>query len=303
MRVSVVLCTWNRARLLDQTLAQLELVRVPQNVQWEILVVNNNCTDATDAVVAGHAPALPLRLLYEAMPGKSHAANLAIREATGDLLLWTDDDVLVDCEWLAAYVAAAEAHPEASFFGGPILPWFEREPPAWVERHMERLSTCYAMRMPDGLSAITPPYLPYGANLATRRRCFDKVLFNVRLGPREKSEIRGEETELLTRLIGQGATGLWVKGARVRHFIPAERLTTRFIWDFYRGFGRTEVLRGHIPPAPCLFGRPRWVMRQYVEHLVWSFALWPVKNGRWIRNFTRAATCRGIMDEAKLVGA
>src|SRR6266511_1998288 len=136
MLVSVAICTWNRARLLDLTLAELRRLRVPEGVEWELLVVNNNSPDDTAAVVARHAPHLPLRALTELRQGLSHARNAAVTAARGDLVLFTDDDVLVDPEWLAGYVAAARRWPDAAYFGGLIAPFYERRPPAWVEANL-----------------------------------------------------------------------------------------------------------------------------------------------------------------------
>src|SRR3954466_10143738 len=107
MLVSVAICTWNRAENLDQTLAGLRGLHVPADVEWELLVVNNNSTDATEEVIARHTAQLPLRRLFERKQGLSNARNCAAAAARGDLLLWTDDDVLVDPDWLAVYVDSA----------------------------------------------------------------------------------------------------------------------------------------------------------------------------------------------------
>src|SRR5512134_131488 len=103
MDLTVAICTWNRGELLRKTLEQMTELVVPPGVTWELLVVNNNSTDHTDAVAAGFRRRLPLRYLVEPTPGKSNACNLAVREARGDYILWTDDDVLVSPQWLAAY--------------------------------------------------------------------------------------------------------------------------------------------------------------------------------------------------------
>jgi glycosyltransferase involved in cell wall biosynthesis len=95
-KVSVIIWTWNRAALLDQTLERMHQLRIPEGVRWELVVVNNNCTDHTDELIARHASRLPLVNLHEAQPGKGHACNLALAHASGDLVAWTDDDVLVD---------------------------------------------------------------------------------------------------------------------------------------------------------------------------------------------------------------
>src|SRR5262245_59034882 len=125
MRISVVICTWNRAALLDQPLAHFANLRIPAGTDWELILVNNRCTDATDEVLARHDDRLPLVRLYEDRPGKSFAANRAVDHGSGELLLWTDDDVLVDPGWLEAYVRAAEQYPHATFFGGTVEPLFE----------------------------------------------------------------------------------------------------------------------------------------------------------------------------------
>jgi glycosyltransferase involved in cell wall biosynthesis len=108
-------------------------LRIPANVDWELLVVNNNCTDDTDAVIARHQDALPLRRLFEPEQGLSNARNSAVAVAKGDYILWTDDDVLVSSNWLVEYANAFRSWPDAAFFGGPIEPWFSTEPPAWLK--------------------------------------------------------------------------------------------------------------------------------------------------------------------------
>ena len=127
MRFTVAICTWNRAWLLPRVLERLTRLQHTQS-EWEVVVVNNNSTDDTERVLDAFAGRLPLRRAFEARPGLSHARNTAVRWATGDYIVWTDDDALVDADWLAAYVRAAEQHPEAAVFGGPVRPR-QRRPP------------------------------------------------------------------------------------------------------------------------------------------------------------------------------
>ena len=152
MLVTVAICTWNRGKLLDQTLTQLRHLRIPEGVTWELLVVNNNCTDDTDAVIARHERHLPLRRLFEPKQGHSNARNCAVDHARGEYLIWTDDDVTVCREWLQVYEAAFEAHPEAAFFGGPIRPRFEGNPPRWLTRSRGSLAIV--------IPILTPPLPP-----------------------------------------------------------------------------------------------------------------------------------------------
>jgi glucosyl-dolichyl phosphate glucuronosyltransferase len=299
VNATIIICTFNRSCLLDHTLGQLRCLDVPACAEWEILVVNNNSTDDTDAVIQCHSEQLPIRRLWEPRTGKSHAANLAVREAHGDLLLWTDDDVLVDRNWLSSFIQAARANPDASFFGGPIAPWFEIEPPAWITAQLSSIGSCFAIRegFKEPFTPVGPRYLPYGANMATRPHCFDGRPFDVRLGPQGDTEIRGEEEALLHQCLKDGLNGLWVRDAMVQHFIPKERLTERFVWNFYFGYGRTEVRAGLVPQTKEIFGLPRWAVRRYLESAVVSKILSPMKNERWLRAFKDAATCRGVFRE------
>ncbi len=133
MLLTVAVCTWKRARRLDTILQNIYKLETPKDADWELLVINNNCTDDTDDVLSRHADHLPLRRLSEEKLGHCNARNCAIDGARGELIVWTDDDVLVDPQWLVAYAGAARSNPKASFFGGPIAPWFPVDPPAWVQ--------------------------------------------------------------------------------------------------------------------------------------------------------------------------
>lgn len=304
MRVSVVICTWNRASLLDRTLAEMENLRIPSGVEWELLVVNNNCTDDTDAVLARHATRLPLQRLFERRQGKSYAANFAVERSRGELILWTDDDVLVDPEWVAEYVKAAEMWPGASFFGGTVDPWFAEAPPRWLRRHFIRIGNVYAARQ---LGSEVRPFvgeeLPFGANMALRRQALAVRGFDPQLGPSGQEQVRGEETELLAALQRLGHRGIWVGPARVHHYIAAERLTKRYVWEWYRGMGRCLARRQSYKDCKQLWGAPRWAIGKYWRARVQSLLLAPFQGTRWVDSFREAALCQGIIEESRTVSS
>ena len=124
----------------------LHAARCCSRYQWELLVVNNNCTDGTDEVIRTFQDRLPVRRVFEPRPGLSHARNRAIAEATGDYILWTDDDVTVCRDWLVVYTDAFRRWPDAAVFGGPIQPWFDGTPPAWLRQVYPTIAGVYAAR-------------------------------------------------------------------------------------------------------------------------------------------------------------
>jgi glycosyltransferase involved in cell wall biosynthesis len=246
MRVTVAVCTWNRSQLLQQSLEHMTHLIIPPALDWELLIVNNACSDGTDRVIAAFFPRLPLRRLFEPNPGLSHARNLAVREASGEYIVWTDDDALVDETWLAGYVEAFHRWPDAVFFGGPVRPHFAFPPPAWLARAWPVPAHAYAMRdFGDQPLLLTGGNcIPFGANYAVRMSEQRRHPYDPNLGHRQKRRIGGEETRLVRELLAEGRDGRWVPGAAVRHYIPLERMTTGYIRTYYGGHGWSLVLPG-----------------------------------------------------------
>ncbi|HEX4936050.1 MAG TPA: glycosyltransferase [Gemmatimonadaceae bacterium] len=243
-RISVAICTWNRSALLRQVLEDLTRLDIPPFVPWELLVVNNNCTDDTAHVLAAFADRLPLRQVVERTQGLSHARNAAVAHCRGEYILWTDDDVRVDRGWLAAYLRAFEAHPGASVFGGRIQPRFERAAPEWLTRIWPRVATAYGERDLGAhpLRFDGEKLTPFGANYAVRASDQRRHPYDTRLGRRPGSMVSGEETALVQALLAEGKEGWWVPDACVEHHVPARLLTTRYLRRYFAGLGATMAL-------------------------------------------------------------
>ena len=144
LKLTAAICTWNRCESLRQTLEGFTHLNVPADTEWELLVVNNNCTDRTDDVLRSFEHRLPIRRAFEPTPGQSNARNRIVAEATGDYILWTDDDVTVSPDWLVAYAEAFRARPEGGLFGGPIRARVRRHSADLVEADLSghRRSLC-----------------------------------------------------------------------------------------------------------------------------------------------------------------
>jgi glycosyltransferase involved in cell wall biosynthesis len=295
-RISVVICTWNRSRLLRKTLEHMTLLNTPPGIRWELIVVNNNCSDDTESVLDDFQSKLPLVRLFEPTPGKSHAANRAVGEAKGEYIVWTDDDVLVDPDWLNAYLAAFVQWPDASVFGGVIAPWFEESPPRWLEQVFGKVERAYAALDygPTGF-AMTLDTPPFGANMALKRSAHLEEGYDGRLGPRPNSGLRGEETTMVRRLLSSGHSGRWVPQARVRHFIPADRTTVAYLEKWFQGWG--EFL-GMMEPNDLggrhAFGRPLWLWKEaFVFELGYRLTRMFQPPEKWILQLQNANTARG----------
>ncbi len=299
LRVTVAICTWNRSPSLRQTLDGFTGIAAPVATKWELLVVNNNCTDETDEVIRAFEDRLPVRRVFEPRPGLSHARNRAIAEATGDYILWTDDDVTVCRDWLVAYADAFRQWPDAALFGGPIEPSFDGTPPSWLQQIYPSIAGVYAARdFGSEPIPLSPHVIPWGANYCVRAREQSSHPYDPDLGYRPGRLIGWEETEVLQALLAAGAQGWWVPRAALRHHVPKARQTTKYLRTHFYNRGVYYGSRWNEIDKRLVFGRPRWLWKRvveaelkyrlhrvlsrpevWVEHLITSSESWGLLNG------------------------
>ena len=280
---SVLIATRDRAESLARTLASLAMQRT-DGLAYEVLVVDNGSLDETKRVLDRFSTELPLVALEERRTGKNCALNRALGHARGRLLVFTDDDVRLSPDWLAALVAASHRHPRASVFGGPIEPAFPPGTPAWIRSPDFPLASEAFGALPaqsEGESAA----LPYGANLAIRSGVFETLRFDERIGPSgATSYAQGSEYELLSRLRAQGERFVHVPAARVVHVLEPHQIEVEWL------LGRAErVGRGSAR-----------VKRKRVPRTFWG---WAPLYGRLAQATFRAWLGRGLPEPARFARA
>jgi glucosyl-dolichyl phosphate glucuronosyltransferase len=265
--ISVIIATRDRAQLLETTLDAILRQQCPGH-SFEIVVVDNASVDDTAAVVhsvAGRA-SVPVVYLEETKPGKSHALNAAITRARGELLVFTDDDVLPSPGWLAAYVAAF-GETGADFGAGRIAPLWEAPTPRWMSPALYGV-----LAIPDGGDrrlrlgkGINEQIMPIGANMAVRRHVLDRVGgWNPDLGKLEGTLRTGEDHEFALKMMRAGFTGVYEPSALVQHRVPAERLRLAYFHRWFHDNG--VIVAGLEEEYPTtdryVFNVPRYLWRQ-----------------------------------------
>ncbi|MEP7088232.1 MAG: glycosyltransferase [Gemmatimonadota bacterium] len=297
MRASVAICTRNRCAALAQTLRALTEVVAQSSLALDLIVVDNGSTDDTPRTIASFNASLPLRTIVEQRIGLSHARNAVIDLARGDYIVWIDDDVIVDPDWLRAYGDAFRAWPDAAFFGGPIVPDFAGTPPRWLHEALPQIGNAYAMLdlgpAPRSLDAHA---LPFGANFAIRADAQRRHRYDPKLGRRGDLLYAGEEWGVLASLLEEGSTGRWVPGARVRHLITAERQTTRYLRRYYIGNGMSHASVRTADGESMLFDRPRWVWREALaQEIAYRATRIFAPPRHWSAHLKRASVAWGML--------
>jgi glycosyltransferase involved in cell wall biosynthesis len=233
---SVVICTRNRARSLERTLASLVVAAAQTAEPWELIVVDNGSTDDTATAAAAFADRLPLRVVSQPIAGLSNARNAGVAASRGDYVLWTDDDVVVDERWLAAWFHAFRTRPDDAVFGGRTEPRFEEPRVEWFIAGQEHLQSLLAVRDADW-TEVTGEQMPFGLNYAVRGTEQRRHLYDPELGVAPGRRRGGEEVAVINAVLAEGATGSWVWDATVFHMIPPERQTAEYIIHYYDGHG------------------------------------------------------------------
>lgn len=292
MDVTVVVCTHNRAEHLRAVLEDLAGQQGLESTHWEVLVVDNNSTDETAAVVrqAASDPRFVLRYTFEGEPGKSRALNRGIDEAGSPIIAFTDDDVRVSPGWLAGLLAALNEYGCAGV-GGPVIPLWTAPPPPWLATQGP-----YQLRGPivdfqfgdmPGLSVV-----PIGANSAFRRNVFAwHGGFRTDLGHVGRVIRLNEDTEFGRRLLRGGEDLRYAPQAIVHHPVEAHRLSRHYFLEWYLARGRAATAEeGDDPRFVRYAGVPRYLIRRIIGHL----ARWMTTVDRRRRFYFKAQTYQDV---------
>lgn len=262
MDISVIVCTYNRAATLERCLAHLTAQQVPAEVNWEVVVVDNNSTDHTSQIAKSAAAGkLPVRYSREANQGLCYARNRGLADARGALVAYIDDDIFTDPAWLSGMVSAFR-ETECDAAGGPIHLDTEGKPlPLWLSRTLWG----YLGYIDHGEERIVLDgnrHYPHGGNMAFRREVFDRTgAFDVRIGRVGNELFKGSETEFFRRLTLTGAKIIYEPKAKVRHLIKPKELSKRHFRILQlrdgeqRAHTETVVYRRTVMGVPLFIGR------------------------------------------------
>lgn len=238
-QISIVISTYNRCAMLEECLGGA-LSQDNQATPYEVIVVDNNSTDATREVVErrindGHEN---LRYVFEPRQGVSYARNSGLAAARADIIAFADDDVRVGRNWVATIKRVFDQHPGVDCIGGKVLPMWSAPAPAWLTReHWTPLALQdYGDRM---LSiGLDNPLCLVSANLAFRRDVFEHIgAFSPEL-QRVKNNIGSmEDAEFLERYFRAGRKCLYVPEMQVETRITVERMTRAYHRRWHTGHG------------------------------------------------------------------
>jgi arylsulfatase A-like enzyme/glycosyltransferase involved in cell wall biosynthesis len=300
MQLTILICTHDRADLLERALASLNAARRPA-MPVRILVAANACSDDTVARMQRYQAQqetrgwLPLQVIDVPAPGKSHALNAAIPRIDSELIAFVDDDHRVDESYLAAIEQAALAWPDAGLYCGRILPDWDGSEPAWVhDTGPYRIYPLPVPRFDQGdtsreITAEAGP-VPGGGNLVMRRRVFEQTgPFSTELGPHGHDLGGGEDSEFVLRALARGEHCRYAPGIVQHHYVDTERLRLSYLLKkSYQRTRSTSRIHGN-GRVPLFMWRK---LAEYGFHSLFSLS-WAKRRFYWVRSAAALGEVRG----------
>jgi len=265
--ISVIICTHNRDRVFEKTVNSF-LECHTDGIDHELVLVDNNSTDGTREI-AERFTTLNSRIRYvmEPQEGLSHARNKGIRVAVGDIVAFVDDDVYFSPFWLAALNSAFKRRPDIACIGGRVVPYFEADPPPWIENNI--LMIYGITQFGDLEREILPPEIPIGCNMAFRRSVFQQIgVFHTSLGRTPGNLLSGEDDHIIHRVTNAGLKTLYSPDAQVSHRISPARLTRQWVLSRFYWGGISVVALKQLSDDPISRMMLAWKAVRLIVRLV-----------------------------------
>lgn len=267
--VSLVVCTYNRCSILDETLRSLLEMMIPESLSAEIIVVDNASSDATAETVEKHSrqKAIPVRYVFEPQQGVSYARNAGIHEAKGDLICFFDDDILADPQWLTSMLKLF-AETDAVMAGCRILRKWECPVPEWFSEEVggPLIGQDFGLVRTN---VFRPGQYLITAALACRRGLFARIGgFREDLGRKGGSLVGGEDKEFFDRAQDLNESIFYEPDAVIYHRVEPERLTQAYMRRWFSAIGKTAGHQLKRRFRHTITGAPLWVWRDALSALL-----------------------------------
>jgi glucosyl-dolichyl phosphate glucuronosyltransferase len=258
VRISAVICTHNRARLLRSALRSLTAQTLDTSC-YEILVVDNGSGDETRTVVDDERSSeVTIRYVYEGTVGVSHARNAGWRNARATLVAYLDDDAIAEPPWLETMFHFLErTKPQPGAVGGKIEPIWPRPRPTWLSEEMARSLTI--VNWSDQVSVLKPEEWIAASNIGFPRQVLEDIGgFRPDLGRQGPRLLSNEEILARIQIEAMGYRCYFHPGLVVRHHIHASRLTRSWFKKRLYWQGVSDAwMRRYLSPRSS----PRWFVR------------------------------------------
>ena len=271
--LSIILSTYNRSADLKIMLESLLAQEKDSSFEFEIILIDNNSSDDTKEIVKSFETQFgnKLHYIFQPIPGKCLSINIGIEKSKGDIIVFTDDDVVLHPSWLKNISKFFQLNA-CDGIGGRVLPIYNEDVPAWVKQN-PRQAAGGVVIYDQGehsfqINNNTERFI--GCNWAFKRTVFnDCGNFNTKLGP-GTPVMMGEDEDFFERVRQSKKILFYCAQALVHHPVSLKRLALPFVAKWHMALGRYEAIK-EIENNPSLvycFGVPRYLIRGLIIDII-----------------------------------
>jgi len=284
LAASVVVPTYNRRASLLRLLDSLDRQTLPAD-RFEVIVVDNNSHDDTVVRVAAWASTARARLrcISEPRQGAALARNRGIDESAAPIVAFIDDDAEAEPAWLEQILRGFDVYGADAIGGYTVAVWCASLPAWWLPSYEHAFLRNWGG---DPRRVSEEPFF-YSQNLAVLRATLEALGgFDPQLGPKGSGHIVGEDLDLCRRIHERGGTLYYIPDAVVRHHVPPERLTRRFLRHRFYSRGMTQAILRRLRGNPLdlayqakqlASGLPSWLAANHAtERFRRELTLWRI---------------------------
>lgn len=260
--IDLVICTYNNASLLQEVLDAIAQQRVSPDVDWGVLVVNNNCTDETPAIVeqyikSGQIP--NLRMVQEPVQGLTPARVCGVNNTTANWIAFVDDDCVLRKDWVEQAARFAASHLDCGAFGGRVVLTWESPPPPFV------LKYGYSFAEQEHGMTVQQRDCLVGAGMVVSRNALfachwnSRQLMTDRIG---KKLISGGDVEMALRIRSAGYLLWYTPDCELKHIIPQRRISETYLKAMNFGLGKCQL---HADGMLWAGSYPDWLLASVLK--------------------------------------
>lgn len=229
--ISIVICCYNSAWVICRTLEALKEQRFSEPVPFEVILVDNCCTDETVEIAnkTMHGCDIDFRIVEECIPGLANARRRGINEAKYEYVVYCDDDNILCSDYVSTMASILDNNPNVGAAGGRSIAEFCAEPAEIVKEHLE----CYAV----GSQLGHVDWL-WGAGLALRTAMVRDIYDNQKcymIGRKGSELLSGDDSELVMSVVLRGYKVFATDDIYLTHVLNANRLTEEYFHRLYKG--------------------------------------------------------------------
>lgn len=245
--VSVIVSCYNSQKRIEKTLEYLFNQKTVSELNWEIIVVDNNSSDKTAAVANKieekyNKKNVHFKIVYEPVSGLNNARRCGVESSIYNIVLFCDDDNWLNQNYVNDVFAIMSQNEEIGIVGGRGDAIFETNEPEWFKKHEHGYAVhCFG----DGIVDLTNTrQYVYGAGMAIRKGLFSKIYRDfkfITIDRKGRKLTSGGDAEICMYVKLLGKKIIFSSSLQFFHYMPKERLEWKYCRRLFNSFGESVL--------------------------------------------------------------